>query len=83
MNVVFGLSPKVLTGEVLDHVLGQLELSQLVWESDAPYLHHKGGFNGHPWLIRDIAAEMGKRHDVTTGQVLNATAYVARQLFQL
>jgi TatD DNase family protein len=91
-QLVTGLGFKIGVGGIvtfknsgLDNVIGQVAPSDLILETDSPYLTptpHRGNRNESSFLIY-VAQKVAELHGLTTGEIAQITTENARKLFNI
>ena len=82
----FGVSPFILNEDRYPHLsetLREMELKDLILESDASYLQGENGGTALPTVVREIARKLATLHSKTTDQVDDITSETTRQLYRL
>jgi len=82
----FGVSPFIFNEDRYPHLretLCEMDLKDLILESDAPYLQGENGKTALPTVVREVARKLATLHSKTTDQVADITSETARQLYRL
>lgn len=82
----FGISPLIFREDKYPHLretICDMDLNDIVLESDSPYLQDENGNTALPTVIREIARRLAILHGKTTDEIAAITATNARQLYRL